>query len=175
MYVDTDGNGFAQRLTATPLTDTTGYRAASVVAGETYVFYVTCVDSPGNESPHSETATAAILLPYKYQDTVSLGGITILPRPGARVAWRIGAHNNGFGPAQNVVISDAITSDLKYLPGSADTVAARGYQAVIEYSHDTGSTWDSSQAAPVTDVRWTVTGWQYTSSIVEVKFETIIR
>ncbi len=175
VYVDTDGNGFAQRLTLMPLTDTTGYRAVAVTLGETYVFHVTCVDTYGNESLASATATAPMLLPYKYQDTVSLGGMPILPRPGARVAWRIGAHNNGFGPAQNVVISDAITSDLKYLPGTADTVAARGYQAVIDYSHDSGVSWDSSQAAPVTNVRWTITGGQSTGSSVEVKLETLIR
>ncbi|HNW93432.1 MAG TPA: lamin tail domain-containing protein, partial [bacterium] len=83
VYVDTDANGQAQRLTATALTDTTGYRAANVTLGETYVFYVVTVDSVGNESVHSDTACAPILLPFKYRAAVTLGGNPSPAFPGA--------------------------------------------------------------------------------------------
>ncbi len=176
VYVDTDGNGQAQRLSGL-LTDTTGFLADSryVTLGETYVFFVVCVDSVGNESLHSDTAQAPILIPYKLRDTVSLGGTPVPARPGATVAWRLGVRNAGFGPAQNVVITDALATDIAYKTNSADTVATRGYQATIEYSHDSGATWNTSQAAPVTNIRWTISGYHATNSIIEVKFETYIR
>lgn len=176
VYVDTDGNGFAQRISGL-LTDTTGFLVDSriVTLGETYVFYVTCT-GPVGESLHSDTAVAPIMLPYKYRDTVSLGGVLSPALPGATVAWRIGVHNNGFGPADTVTVIDHVRPGTTYKVNSADTVAARGYRATIQYSNDTGATWGSSQAlAPrVTSIRWTIPPRFYTGSIIEVKFEATI-
>ena len=53
-------------------------------------------------------------------------------------------------------------------------IDARGYQALIEYSQDTGATWGSSQAAPVTSIRWIIPPRISSGSIIEVKFEAYI-
>ena len=59
--------------------------------------------------------------------------------------------SNGTAPAHTVALVDAVPPDTQYLAGSA---SASGPAAVIEFSHDGGSTWDASQAAPVTHVRF---------------------
>jgi uncharacterized repeat protein (TIGR01451 family) len=58
--------------------------------------------------------------------------------------------NTGGADAHAVEVIDPVPAYATYVPGSA-----AGAGMTVTFSHDGGSTWDASQAAPVTHVRWT--------------------
>jgi len=71
--------------------------------------------------------------------------------PGTTLTYTVLMTNNGTGPASAVVVNDPIPANTTFVPGSA-----AGAGTTIEYSHDGGLTYDSSNAAPVTHIRWTL-------------------
>jgi len=71
--------------------------------------------------------------------------------PTTTLTYTVLMTNNGTGAASAVVVNDPIPANTTYVTGSA-----AGAGTTIEYSHDGGITYDASDAAPVTHIRWTL-------------------
>jgi uncharacterized repeat protein (TIGR01451 family) len=71
--------------------------------------------------------------------------------PGATLTYTVVVTNNGAAQANSVVVTDPVPVNTTYV-----TSSAAGAGTTIEYSHDGGATYDGSDAAPVTHIRWTL-------------------
>ncbi|MCZ6649386.1 MAG: DUF11 domain-containing protein [Acidobacteria bacterium] len=71
--------------------------------------------------------------------------------PATTLTYTVLMTNNGTGAATAVVVNDPIPANTTYVTGSA-----AGAGTTIEYSHDGGGSYDASDAAPVTHIRWTL-------------------
>ncbi|MFB6344905.1 MAG: DUF2341 domain-containing protein [bacterium] len=130
--------------------DTTTVLDSSVTHADSFYFYVTVVDTAGNESDSSNATTAAHITFVKTDNPDSSH------RPGDTVIYQIEYVNDGFGPADNTEVVDAVP-DSTTLADSASVDT--GPSATIEYSTDGGATWQSSSypRTDVTHIRWSVT------------------
>jgi len=108
------------------------------------------------------TVTARSSLPLPASDTVIDGiviatpGITLVKAvsapsavPGDVLTYSVAYTSDGSTGAHNVVVVDEVPAPAVYVAGSAT-----GAGATIAFSHDGGLTFDSSEAAPVTHVRF---------------------
>ncbi|MEK9148751.1 MAG: hypothetical protein AAB267_01750, partial [Candidatus Desantisbacteria bacterium] len=73
--------------------------------------------------------------------------------PGTELTYTIAYHNTGQGTATQVIFTDMVPPGTIYGTGTA--VIATGPTGAITYSHN-GSTYDSSDSAPVTHIRWSI-------------------
>jgi len=73
--------------------------------------------------------------------------------PTTTLTYTVLLTNNGTGSASAVVVNDPIPANTTYVGGTA-----AGAGTTILYSHDGGGTYDASDAAPVTHIRWTLVG-----------------
>lgn len=71
--------------------------------------------------------------------------------PGAPLTYAVAYTSDGAVEAHAVVLVDPLPAEVAYIPGSAT-----GPGTLIEFSHDGGATWDTSEAAPVTHIRWSL-------------------
>ena len=71
--------------------------------------------------------------------------------PGQSLTYTVNYTSSGTVDAHEVVLVDPIPAALRYVPGSST-----GSGTVIEFSHDNGATFDASETAPVTHVRWSL-------------------
>jgi uncharacterized repeat protein (TIGR01451 family)/fimbrial isopeptide formation D2 family protein len=71
--------------------------------------------------------------------------------PGSTITYTLTYSNIGDAPAYTVIILDNVPVYTTYVTSS--TV---GTGTTIQWSHDGGTTWNSSDAAPVTGIKWTV-------------------
>ncbi len=71
--------------------------------------------------------------------------------PGDSLAYFIDYANAGNGDAFQVLILDTIPANTAYVLGSAS-----GAGMLIEFSHDGGSSFDTSELSPVTQIRWSL-------------------
>ena len=71
--------------------------------------------------------------------------------PTVPLRYTIAYTSNGTTDAHGVVIVDSVPVETAYVTGST-TASAAG--TVVEWSHDGGATYDASEAAPVTHVRF---------------------
>jgi uncharacterized repeat protein (TIGR01451 family) len=128
--------------------DTITYHDAAVTQGDSYFYYVTAVDTAGNESDSSNRATAAAINFVKSSEGGSF-------RPGDTITYTIDYTNVGFGPATEIQIVDALPSST-VLADSAAVVNPPS--ASIEYSLDNGTTWQTSSypRSDVEQIRWTI-------------------
>ncbi|HEY3176316.1 MAG TPA: hypothetical protein VGK94_11235 [Candidatus Polarisedimenticolia bacterium] len=69
--------------------------------------------------------------------------------PGGVLTYTVTYSNAGSGDAISVVVVDPVPANTTYVTGSA-----AGAGMTITWSHDSGLSWDSSELAPVTNVRW---------------------
>lgn len=72
-----------------------------------------------------------------------------LAAPGDLLTYSVNWLNSGSATAYEVVLVDPVPVPTVYEPGTAS-----GPGATIEFSHDGGGTWDTSEAAPVTHIRF---------------------
>lgn len=70
-------------------------------------------------------------------------------RPGDVLTYSIVYTGGGSAPAYAVTVTDAVPPTTVYVAGSAT-----GAGTTITFSHDGGVTYDASQTAPVTHIRW---------------------
>lgn len=162
IYVDTSGVGNWIKINNSVILTNT-YFDTNVSQGETYYFSITCVDSFGNESGKSDSATAPNIVANKYIEDITINGIsTELAKPGATMIYYISFTNNGFGPAHNLTIIETLpVSSSDYKMNSADTVSADGFTAVITYSNNNGASFGYTPAGTkvdgnVTNIRWVI-------------------
>lgn len=71
--------------------------------------------------------------------------------PGDLISYSVVYTSVGGADAFNVSVTDTVPADTLYVTGSAS-----GAGALIEFSHDGGLSYDSSDAPPVTHLRWTL-------------------
>lgn len=71
--------------------------------------------------------------------------------PGNTITYTLTYNNAGDAPAYTVIILDNVPVYTTYVTSS--TV---GTGTTIQWSHNGGTTWNSSDAAPVTGIKWTV-------------------
>jgi uncharacterized repeat protein (TIGR01451 family) len=69
--------------------------------------------------------------------------------PGGLLTYTVTYANAGGGDAVQVVVVDSVPAYTTYVTGSAV-----GAGMTINWSHDGGLTWDATDTAPVTHVRW---------------------
>ncbi len=127
--------------------------------------------------------TAFSSLPQPTSDTVTDGilvatpGITLVKAvsaatvvPGDVLTYTVVYTSDGTTNAHNVVVVDAVPVETVYVAGSA-----AGAGATITYSHDGGTTFDGSQAAPVTHVRFTFGAPMAAGASGAVTFQATVR
>jgi len=69
--------------------------------------------------------------------------------PGETLSYTITYTNVGEGNANTIIILETIPTNSTYITDSAG-----GAGMTIQYSHDGGSNFDNSQAAPVTNISY---------------------
>jgi uncharacterized repeat protein (TIGR01451 family) len=73
--------------------------------------------------------------------------------PGDTITYTINYSNSGNGNATYVFILESIPANTDYITGSAS-----GANMTITYSHNNGSSYDSSETPPVTDLSFQLSG-----------------
>ena len=89
--------------------------------------------------------------------------------PGTVLIYSVDYLSNGSAGAYNVVIVDEVPAPVIYQTGSAV-----GPGALIEFSHDSGASFDSSEAPPVTHIRWSFPAAFAPGNGGQVSFEALI-
>jgi uncharacterized repeat protein (TIGR01451 family) len=128
-------------------------------------------------------ATAKSSLPQPTSDTVTdvitvaTPGVTLVKSvsaatavPGTVLTYTVAYTSNGTTSAYNVVVVDAVPANTLYLTGSA-----AGSGATITYSHDGGATFDASETAPVTHLRWSFAASMAAGTSGTVTFRATVR
>jgi uncharacterized repeat protein (TIGR01451 family) len=72
--------------------------------------------------------------------------------PGEVLTYSIAYTAGGSASSYGVIVTDAVPAAVAYVAGSAS-----GAGTTISYSHDGGTTYTASDAAPVTHIRWSRT------------------
>lgn len=166
-YRDVDANGLLGPGDAL-LTDTNGGGVPDTgpLAAGASLALLAAIAAPGGASS-GQVATVVLRATSAAQPTmfdpatdvvtVASPAITLLKAvnpatapPGTVLTYTITYTNTGATTAYNVVVVDAVPADTVYRSGSA-----AGTGMTIEFSHDGGTSFNGSSAAPVTHVRWT--------------------
>ena len=90
--------------------------------------------------------------------------------PGEVITYTITYAGGGSASSYAVVFSDAVPAQTVYVPGSA-----AGAGTTITYSHDGGATYDASDAAPVTHIRWLRTSALAPGGSGTTSFQAVVR
>ncbi len=152
LLADTDGDGRPDTgplpagaslpllvIVRAPATATDGETADVTVRAESSV-------APGIASSALDTvlvATPAVTLVKSVSTAEAV--------PGDVLSYVVSYTSTGSVDAYQVVVVDAVPPPCVYVPGSA-----AGAGAIVEFSHDGGASFDLSEAAPVTHVRFTL-------------------
>lgn len=91
------------------------------------------------------------LLIFTKEVITSMGTASV--SPGATLTYTLNYTNIGAGTSTNVIITDAVPAGTTYITNSA-----AGDNTRIIYSHNGGVDYDEEQTAPVTHIRWNLTG-----------------
>lgn len=187
LYRDTDGNGLLGAGDL-PLVDTDGdgnpdTGPVAPLGGALPILLA--VATPASASS-GDTATLVLRATSAYDpaafdeatDRIALDGpnLTLLKSadksqatPGETVTYTVTYTNTGNSEAQNVVLTDQAPAPALYVAGSAT-----GPGMSITWSHDGGGTFDGSEAAPVTHIRWTLAGSLVPSASGSVTFTVLV-
>jgi uncharacterized repeat protein (TIGR01451 family) len=164
---DANGNGLLDPSDP-PLTDTdgSGQPDTGILAPAASLPILTVVSAPGGvvNGQVVTVVTTATSVSAPLQDsandvvTVAIPELTLVKAvdkatavPGEVLTYSVNYTSSGAADAHNVVLVDAIPADTVYVLGSA-----AGAGTVIEFSHDGGATFDASETAPITHLRWTL-------------------
>jgi uncharacterized repeat protein (TIGR01451 family) len=91
--------------------------------------------------------------------------------PGTTLTYAITVTNIGDAPAKNIKIIDQVPPGTVYVFDSATKLSSPDN---TEYSHDGGMNYDTSQAHPVTHIRWTIDHLD-AGEIRTVQFSVVIK
>jgi len=169
-YLDVDGDGLYNNAVDTLLGDSDGDGDpdTGLLADNASVDILIEVTVPGaaaNGTVDTTTVTGTSALDALVTETAtdittiaaptlgvvkSVNPATDQP-PGATLTYTVVVTNNGAAQANAVVVSDPVPTNTTYV-----TSSAAGAGTAIAYSHDGGATYDGSDAAPVTHIRWTL-------------------
>lgn len=143
----------SSKINSFVLTDTYGYKDTTVSQGDTYYYYVVVVDTYNNESDSSKLEAAPNLEVIKtISDSSNPKGL----RPGDTIYYRITVRNNGFAPAETLVLYDYAPSNTIF----NDTVAAASVLSswTIHYrvaGASSADVWQTPRVDSATLVRFT--------------------
>lgn len=90
--------------------------------------------------------------------------------PGDTLTYTINYSNSGNGNATYVFILESIPANTDYVTGSAT-----GANMTITYSHNDGSSYDSSETPPVTDISFQLSGTLAPGSSGSVQFKVKVK
>jgi len=90
--------------------------------------------------------------------------------PGDTITYTINYSNSGNGNATYVFILESIPTNTDYITGSAT-----GSNMTITYSHNDGSSYDSSETPPVTDLSFQLSGTLLPGSSGNVQFKVKVK
>lgn len=90
--------------------------------------------------------------------------------PGDTITYTINYSNSGNGNATYVFILESIPTDTDYTTGSAS-----GTNMTITYSHNNGSSYDSSETPPVTDLSFQLSGTLAPGANGSVEFKVKVK
>lgn len=90
--------------------------------------------------------------------------------PGEVITYTVVYTSTGGADAFNVAVTDAVPAETAYVSGSAV-----GAGASIEFSHDGGLSYDASEAAPVTHLRWRLPAPLAPGDSGSVSFQVAVR
>jgi uncharacterized repeat protein (TIGR01451 family) len=149
--VDTDGDALPD---SGPLAGGAALRVLTVITAPAGVVdgQVSAVVSSATSSsgPATDSATANV--------TVAVPQLTVVKAvdrasaaPGDVLTYTVSFTSSGVTDAHHVVVVDAVPADTVYVLGSAT-----GAGALIEFSHDGGISFDATESAPITHLRWTL-------------------
>jgi uncharacterized repeat protein (TIGR01451 family) len=166
IYEDVNGNGTLDAGTDLPLTDTNGngYVDRAFAVGEALPILVEAT-VPLNSGP---TCTLSVRVAPENalggfdsaDDLITMIGpaLTLVKSadratviPGEIITYTTSYANAGVDPAFAVVLEDPVPTNTTYVSGST-----AGAGTTPTWSHDNGVNFDSSDALPVTHVRWTL-------------------
>jgi uncharacterized repeat protein (TIGR01451 family) len=171
LLVDTNANGLPDHGT--------------IAAGDTFAIVV-AVDVPASATDGDSIALDVTARSASVPNTFDTANDSVVIRspnitllksvdrasaaPGDTVTYAINFTSSGSVDALQVVVVDPVPNDTQYVPGSAT-----GNGAVIEFSHDGGATYDASEAAPVTHIRWSLSAPLAPGEAGAVSFQARIR
>jgi uncharacterized repeat protein (TIGR01451 family) len=169
-YLDVDGDGLYNGAVDTLLGDSdgngdpdTGVLANNGSVDILIEVTVSAAAADGTVDTTTVTGTSALdaLVTETATDTTTIAAPTlgvlksVNPTgdqpPGTTLTYSVVVTNNGAAQANAVVVTDPIPANTTYVTSSAS-----GAGTTIAYSHDGGATYDASDAAPVTHIRWTL-------------------
>jgi len=132
-----------------PTADTEYLHDTSATQGDSHFYYVTALDTAGNESDSSNRTTAPSV---RFSKTRVDGSA----RPGDTVTYQIQYVNEGFGPTGSLTIVDAIPLNTNL--ADTATVISPPPNAQVEYSTDDGASWGTTSypRSSIDQVRWIV-------------------
>lgn len=166
VHVDLDGDGMLD-AGEPPVSDTNGNATpdtGSLAANATLALLAVIDTPPGATDGRTATITfraRSASIPAVTDTaidtlTVATPVVTLVKSvdrasaaPGDVVAYTLVYTGGGSADAHAVVLVDAIPPSTRYVSGSAT-----GAGTTITFSHDGGLTFDASESAPVTHVRW---------------------
>lgn len=102
---------------------------------------------------------AGVIVPIYQPEIIMVGTPTIVATktvtptgpqtPGATLTYTVWFKNTGEGTATNVVVIDQVPEGTEYVLNTTTPMAN-------EFSHDGGQTYDTSEALPVTHLKWNI-------------------
>lgn len=128
------------------------FTVTRLLPNTTYYFDVKMKDEEDNWSKMSNIAPAPPPPDISESPLLTISKSvtpTVPVSPGGTLTYTLYYKNIGQGTATNVILTDAIPQGTIYITNSAV-----GVNTNIYYSHDGGLTYDTSQDAPVTHIRW---------------------
>ncbi|MCZ6649910.1 MAG: hypothetical protein O7D35_04515 [Acidobacteria bacterium] len=152
LLTDTDGDGIVD---TGPLATAVPFNLLVVITApgglsESDQAIVT-VTATSSASPLTTDSVADTLTVSTADMTLIKSVNTAATVPGNLLTYTVVYTSAGSTDAYNAIIIDPIPAATAYVPGSA-----LGAGTTIAFSHDGGITYDLSEAAPVTHLRWTV-------------------
>jgi uncharacterized repeat protein (TIGR01451 family) len=167
LYQDADGDGSLDPGTDPPLADSNGDGTVDrVVAPGAPLAILVVVRLPAGLPAGTVCTLQSCAAPRGAPDcggcatddiTIVAPQLTLLhavdrpaAAPGALLTYTTTYTNAGSDSVRTVVLQSAVPANTIYVAGSA-----AGAGTVMAWSHDNGTSWDASEAPPVTHVRWT--------------------
>ena len=109
---------------------------------------ITLTASSGKKPSVTDGATDTLSIATPALTLVKSADKTSAP-PGGVITYTLAYTAGGTAPSYGITIVDPVPANTDYVAGSAS-----GASTTIAFSHDGGVTYDASQAAPVTHIRW---------------------